>query len=457
MMHQDAMSNAEPRRDRVGLTSMPAATSENHLGSPRFEPLRVLGEGGSGIVYEVRLRSGVEAGRSTLALKVLRAELAPSERERRRFLAEAERMQRLDAPGLVPLLESGLLPDGRPYLAMPLLDGETLADRLKRGPLPAPVAAQYFAVLASAVHALHVAGMVHRDVKPENVILVDDSPVLLDFGIARDIDDGTTTTTAEGRVRGTPAYMAPERFFGAPASVRSDVYELGVVLYMMLVGRLPWGSEKNVTDRLNPANPRDAGADVSRTLATVILRALSTRPEVRPATALELASEVAAAAGESAAPSRRTLDFEMDEAPELPALSTTRERRAVSQAPAPAPRRLRGITLVALTCVIAIAAGFGARALGRSSAAPAPPPAVGATIMPAPTSCAAGGLAASAPAAVAPTVPTTTTAVAPAGSLRPTAANSAGRVPPRPGPPASATAAPSAAVVDPARYFEDRK
>ncbi len=186
---------------------MPAVRlSQNVLGSPRFEPLRVLGEGGSGIVYEVRDRS--VAG-ETFALKVLRAELAPSEKERRRFLAEAERMQRLDADGLVKLLESGLLPDGRPYLAMPLLDGETLADRLERGPLPALVAARYFAKLASAVHALHQAGMVHRDVKPENVMLVDDSPVLLDVGIARDIDDSATTTTVEGRVRGTPAYMAP--------------------------------------------------------------------------------------------------------------------------------------------------------------------------------------------------------------------------------------------------------
>ncbi len=308
---------------------MLGAVSTNVLGSPRFEPVRVLGEGGSGIVYEVRIRSGIPHTSPTLALKVLRTELAPSERERRRFLAEAERMQRLDAPGLVPLLESGLLPDGRPYLAMPLLDGETLAERLKRGPLPPLVATRYFAVLANAVQALHAAGMVHRDVKPENIIVVDDAPVLLDFGIARDIDDTSTTTTAEGRVRGTPAYMAPERFFGAPASVRSDVYELGVVLYMMLVGRLPWGSEKNVADRLNPTNPRDAGAEVTRNLATVILRALSTRPEVRPATAIELAEEVAAAgATASATPSRRTLDVELDALHGSPPSSASGAHRA---------------------------------------------------------------------------------------------------------------------------------
>ncbi len=200
--------------------------------------------------------------------------------------------------------------------------------------------------------------------------------------------------------------MAPERFFGAPASVRSDVYELGVVLYMMLVGRLPWGSEKNVTDRLNPANPRDAGADVSRTLATVILRALSTRPEVRPATAVELARDVAAAAGESSAPSRRTLDVEMQEAPEQ-ARTTTRVLEAISDAPRrPAPQaRSRGrlLTMALLTCVLAVGVGFAARAIGRSSA-PAPNLMTSEPVTPAPTSCAAGGMPSVAP-VVAPAAP----------------------------------------------------
>jgi serine/threonine-protein kinase len=440
-----------------------ARLSENVLGSSRFEPLRILGEGGSGIVYEVRDRAG-----QTFALKVLRAELAPSEKERRRFLAEAARMQRLDADGLVPLRESGLLPDGRPYLAMPLLDGETLAERLRRGPLPPLVAARYFAMLASAVHALHEAGMVHRDVKPENVMLVDDSPVLLDFGIARDIDDGATTTTVEGRVRGTPAYMAPERFFGAPASVRSDVYELGVVLYMMLVGRLPWGSEKNVTDRLNPANPRDVGADVSRGLATVILRALSTRPEVRPATALELAEEVAAAAGESKDASRRTLDIEVQAPPEglAPRATEARPRRAVSQAPAALPRSKRGIWLVAFTCVVAVAAGLGARLVGRSAA-----PAAAALTTPAPTSCAAMGMASIAPAviaelatpaAAAPSAAQGAERAADAPKPRPApsgAVRAGGPVPVRPaGSPAPAvTPVPTSPAIDPSKFYEDRR
>lgn len=445
----DAMLKALPIA-RV-TSAMLAATSEKVLGSPRFEPLRVLGEGGSGIVYEVRIRSGIDAGRQTVALKVLRAELAPSERERRRFLEEAERMQRLDAPGLVKLLEAGLLPDGRPYLAMPLLDGETLAARLRRGPLPASTAIRYFGILARAVHALHAAGMVHRDVKPENVMIVDDAPVLLDFGIARDIDDDTTTTTAEGRVRGTPAYMAPERFFGVGASVRSDVYELGVVLYTMLVGRLPWGSEKSVTDRLNPASPRDAGADVSSALATVILRALSTRPEMRPSSAEELANEVGAAAAEAAAPSRRTLDVEMQE----PLPVTERPAAARSMPPPPAIT----VRLVAAVALITAVAGGTAWAIGRSTApsiAPAATVTASMGVIAAPTSCAAGPVPSSVPsiAPAAAAMPTATPSASAAPALAPSLALApSARVPSKPRP----SAAPSASATDPSRYFEDRK
>ena len=342
---------------------MAGASSEGPMTSQpatRFHPLRVLGEGGSGIVYEVRVRG--RRGRfegPTRALKVLRAELAPSERERRRFLAEAERMRRVSAPGLLTLLESGILADERPYLLMPLLEGETLAARLDRGPLSASEAARHLASLATALQALHAAGMVHRDVKPENVMLVDDEAVLLDFGIAREIaadDDpatATTTSTADGRVRGTPAYMAPERFFGAPASVRSDVYELGVVLYMMLVGRLPWGSAENVTERLNPASPRDAGAKVSRSLATAVLRALSTRPEIRPCSAAELAALVkdAAAEADGTGP-RATMDLEIQQP--TPTLAP----------PSRSPRPWRQALFMIATCLLALGVGLAGRYVG---------------------------------------------------------------------------------------------
>jgi len=336
----------------MSSSRLAAARRLPDLGSPRFEVTNILGEGGSGVVYEARVKTA-SGDDEIVALKVLRAELAPSERERRRFLEESERMQRVKHPGLVRLLDAGLLPDGRPFLAMPRLGGETLAARLRRGPIPVRTAVKWFAVLARAVHALHEAGMVHRDIKPENVILEEEGPVLLDFGIARDLDeDDASTTTAEGRIRGTPAYMAPERFFGAAASVRSDVYELAVVLYMMLVGRLPWGSEKNVTERLDPKSPEDVNA----ALAGLILRALSTRPEVRPASAEELALE---ALRTLEAPSLRELPAEEDRhtvdlAVSAPPASV--ERPVIEERAPSAKRRSNKAIPIALATTVVIAA-----------------------------------------------------------------------------------------------------
>jgi serine/threonine protein kinase len=258
-----------------------------------FQVEGILGEGGSGTVYAATFRE------SGIALKVLRADLALSDRERKRFLEEAGNMQRVRHVGLITMLGAGLLADGRPYICMPRLAGETLASRLARGRLPLESTLSIFDLMAKAVATLHMAGLVHRDIKPENVFLeapADPSrpphPVLLDFGIARDLTQGQSTTTADGQFRGTPAYMAPERFFGSAANVRSDVYELAVTLYMMLVGRRPWADTGDAAGRLSPIHPRDFGVDLPADLVTVVLRALSTRPEVRPESALAFADAV---------------------------------------------------------------------------------------------------------------------------------------------------------------------
>src|SRR5262249_41832980 len=129
---------------------------------------RILGEGGSGIVYAAR------RGAEDLALKVLRPDLALSEREITAFVAEAHRAQRVTHSSLLPILDAGILPDGRPYLAMPRLKGESLAERIKRGPMPFGKALRLFRGLAGAVQTLHEAGLIHRDIKPENVFVVGD-------------------------------------------------------------------------------------------------------------------------------------------------------------------------------------------------------------------------------------------------------------------------------------------
>jgi serine/threonine-protein kinase len=274
-------------------------------GTQRFETLgefrleSVLGTGGSGTVYAASSPRFAE-----VALKVLRGDLALSERERRRFFEEVEAMRRVSHPSLVRLVDAGTFPDGRPYLCMPLLRGETAAARVERGRLPVDLALSYFGSLAEGVAAMHDAGLVHRDIKPENVFLTEGVAVLLDFGIAREIDQPATTTTRAGGLRGTPAYMAPERFFGTPASIATDVYELAVVFYVMLVGALPWEADA-AEARLNPQPPKDKGVDLPSTLSTTLMRALSTRPDARPRSAHAFSTAVREAL-DATAPARVT-------------------------------------------------------------------------------------------------------------------------------------------------------
>lgn len=254
----------------------------------------VLGQGGSGIVYDAKW------GPRRVALKVLHPSLIGTGRERAQFLTEAQRLQQIMHPSVVKVLALGQLPDGRPYLAMERLDGETLASVLARGALPLDRALELFRELSAAVAALHDQGLVHRDLKPENVFVVADRhAVLLDFGIAKDITAPASTTTQEGNVRGTPAYMAPERFFGSPAGIATDVYELALVLYTTLAGRLPWDEIADPEARLAPRSLLDF-ARVPEALDVEIRRALSTRAQNRPSSAQALMTAIEAAASADA-------------------------------------------------------------------------------------------------------------------------------------------------------------
>ena len=253
-----------------------------------------LGRGGSGVVY------AAVWGAREVALKVLREDEAATARERERFLAEARHLAKVTHPGVVRVLAVGELPDGRPFLAMERLRGSTLAERLIMQRVSVEHALVLFEQLASAVGALHAAGLVHRDIKPENIMLVRDGGteriVLLDFGIARGVDDLPSTTTQAGLQRGTPAYMAPERFFGARATVSSDVYETAVVLYVMLTSALPWADPRSPKERMHPRPPSAAGVTLPETLEAALVKALDPEPLHRPATIDALVASVRGAA-----------------------------------------------------------------------------------------------------------------------------------------------------------------
>jgi serine/threonine protein kinase len=263
-----------------------------------FRISAVLGRGGSGIVYDATW------GPRRVALKVLHEELVGTERLRSQFLTEARALQGISHPSVVKVLGVGELPDRRPFLAMERLEGETLASVLARGPLALAHALRLFDELCDAVGALHATGLVHRDLKPENVFVVaDEHAVLLDLGIAKEVAAAASTTTMEGGVRGTPAYMAPERFFGHGAGVPTDIYELAVTLYAMIAGQLPWTDLADPEARLSPRPLVEIAPHVPADVDVEIRRALSTRAQNRPASAAAFRDAVHVAMGDTGAPS----------------------------------------------------------------------------------------------------------------------------------------------------------
>ncbi|HUS67653.1 MAG TPA: serine/threonine-protein kinase [Kofleriaceae bacterium] len=356
---------SESPRSAPGGAALPAALGD-------FAIVGLLGEGGSGTVYDARW------GHRRIALKVLRDELVPTAKERERFFAEAALLQAVDHAGVVKVLGSGTLPDGRPYLAMEHLDGESLAARIARGPMAVEEAMALFAQLCAAVQALHARGLIHRDVKPENVILTGTFAVLLDFGIAKPESAPASTVTQEGSVRGTPAYMAPERFFGQPAGVATDVYELGVVFFAMVTGRLPWDSPLDPAGRLNPAAPSQLGVALPGDLEMVLLRALSTRAEARPMSVTALLQQMQAAI--HAAPTasgevRETVNLRPPPPAVTPRGAVTPAALATTAAVIAAPRPRRRRLLVAAAALAVLAAGVTSVVLvTRSSPSPSPSP-----------------------------------------------------------------------------------
>lgn len=273
-----------------------AAPLRESLQLGNYRLVRRLGAGGMGVVWEAE--QGLTGRR--VAIKLIRPELLESEGAHRRFRREAELAASLQHPNLCTVFEAGNV-DGQPFLAMQLVVGENLGSRLQAGPLPAERAVAIAERLARALHAAHQAGLVHRDVKPANVVLrSDDEPVLLDFGLARGIDQDSDGLTMTGEVVGTPAYLAPEQIESrvGPIDARTDVYGLGITLHELVTGRVPFAAptRDGLYRRILAGDRQHTslhGARLPRDLQAIVETAIDHVPGRRYATALDFANDLA--------------------------------------------------------------------------------------------------------------------------------------------------------------------
>jgi WD40 repeat protein/tRNA A-37 threonylcarbamoyl transferase component Bud32 len=261
---------------------------------PGYEVLDVLGRGAMGVVYRARHL----ALKRIVALKMIRAGAHADLGERARFRTEAEAVARLQHPNIVQVFDVGEH-DGLPYLALEFVEGGALDRRLAGKPQPPREAARLVETLAGAVHLAHSRNVVHRDLKPGNVLLTaDGTPKVTDFGLAKHLDADAGQTQA-GHVLGTPSYMAPEQTGGNSKEVgpAADVYALGAILYECLTGRPPFQGA-TVLDILEqvrsrePVPPRQLSPRVSHDLETICLKCLRKEPERRYPSARELADDL---------------------------------------------------------------------------------------------------------------------------------------------------------------------
>jgi serine/threonine protein kinase len=342
------------------------ANPEGEVLADRYRVEGVLGRGGMG---EVRAGSDLLLGRE-VAIKLLHHGLSGDERFNRRFENEARAAARLAHPNVVHVYDAGEH-DGRPFIVMERLDGRTLADEIAAGQFTEQRAREVGAQMLAALEAAHAANVLHRDMKPSNVLLASDGSVRVgDFGIAK--SDYSTDGTTTGTVVGTLAYLSPERLHGAPATRSSDCYSVGVVLYEALAGRRPYVADNPVglldaMQRGRPAPLDELRPDVDKAFCLAIMRAISPDESQRFSGAAEFAAAlrtdpVRRETVRAVAPHGDTAEF---------------------PAPAPAPieaggsrRKLASILLIVAIVGAAIGAGIGVRLRDNGSNAGSTPPLV---------------------------------------------------------------------------------
>ena len=254
-----------------------------------YEIEKLIGQGGMDIVYgAIHPVIGKRA-----AIKVLNAKFCADHEAVRRFVREAQAVNTVGHANIVDIFSIGELGDGRSYLVMEWLQGETLMDRLEREVLPLGPTVSILIALTRALEAAHNAGVIHRDLKPENVFLIPEDESfrvkLLDFGIAKlETRRASTRKTATGMTVGTPLYMSPEQAKGIAIDGKSDIYSLGILAYAMVCRTTPFEKEESPVEVLHahlskePRPPRELVNDIPHALEEMILQMLAKRPEDRP-------------------------------------------------------------------------------------------------------------------------------------------------------------------------------
>jgi predicted Ser/Thr protein kinase len=276
-----------------------------------FGPYRIvapLGEGGMAAVYKA-YQANMDR---YVALKVLPRHFASDPQFVARFEQEAKVLAKLRHPHILPVHDYGES-DGYTYLVMPFIESGALINLLRGEPLPLSKIEKFIHQVGDALDYAHSQGIIHRDVKPSNVLVDErENCMLVDFGIAK-IVEGTANLTQTGGILGTPAYMSPEQGRGEAVDHRIDIYALGVILYEMATGRVPFKAEtpiavlvKHMTDPLSP--PRKVNPDLPPAVEQVILKAMAKNPADRFATAGELVAALSAAVSNSPAPEPMTAD-----------------------------------------------------------------------------------------------------------------------------------------------------
>jgi len=298
-VHEDATvrpceeATLDPGPRASGAVADPSQDHVRYFG--HYEIVREIGRGGMGVVFQARQ---VSLNRP-VALKMILAGQLANETDVRRFYTEAEAAANLDHPGIVPIYEVGQH-EGQHYFSMGFVEGQSLAQRLTDGPLPPREAAALLVKVAEAIEYAHGRGVIHRDLKPGNILLDrNGNPRVTDFGLAKELE-GDSGLTGSGQIMGTPSYMPPEQAGGKRGEVgpAADVYALGATLYALVTGRPPFQAATAMDTLIQvisdePISPRRLNPALDQDIETICLKCLEKEPSKRCRSAAALAEELA--------------------------------------------------------------------------------------------------------------------------------------------------------------------